>query len=124
VTTIVALAAVTLFMAAFFYSGIVAVAKRALATMNSTFATIRDPEVDDSVREKAAQCASLGLLRATGSIALRAVLTLAVSGVPIVLADLGGLAPRESVVEFLVRWDVIVGLSVLITAGWIIAKRI
>jgi hypothetical protein len=124
VIELVALISVAVFLAAFFRSGLVGVALEALAVMQQAVAAIRDPALDDAAREKTARAASLRLLGALGSILLRSFVVLAACAVPVVLADLAGLAPRDAVAAFLARWDVIVGLSVLITLGWIVGRRL
>ena len=72
----------------------------ALAIVQGVINVIRDSTMDDNAREETAQSASVRLLRAFASV-------LPAASAPIYVSDLLGLAPSESVMMFLSRWEVI-----------------
>jgi hypothetical protein len=117
------LLSVAAFMAAFLAVRIVPAAAAAIATAHGAVAAMRDPSLDDLARERAAQRASLRLFGAFGGILLRSALALAAAFLPVLAADASGIAPEAAVTGFLMRWDVIVVLTVLVTAGWLLAWR-
>ncbi len=83
-----------------------------------------DAGLDDTEKERAVQQAGLSLLKLSWQIAWRILLALGAVAVPIVLADVAGLAPRDDSLGVLLRLDFIVGISVLaIALGWLLRKR-
>ena len=84
---------------------------------------MRDPGLDEEAREKAVQAAALKLFGAFGSILIRSALALIAAAVPILAADAAGIAAEPAVTGFLSRWEVILALTVIITLGWVLARR-
>lgn len=121
---VVAAVAIISFLVGFRISGVTPTAQRALATALAARKVMRDPDIDELGKEKAVQKSALSLFGSFISIFLRSLVTLLISVLPIWLADLAGLVLMAEVFEFLARWDVIIGASVLITAGWLIIRRL
>jgi hypothetical protein len=115
-TVWVALLSVAAFLAAFALSGIVRVALSAVETARQVVCVMRDDGFNDDAREAMAQAASVRLLRAFFSIAVRSVLVLLVTVAPILVAEQAGLTEGEAVIALLSRWDVILGSTVAICA--------
>ena len=90
----------------------------------SATAAIRDSELDDEAREKAVQRASLRLIGTFFSILGRSALTLLASFLPIWLVGLTDLAAPEDVISFLSRWDVMVIVTVVVVAGYLVGRRL
>jgi len=120
----IGIASIAVFLFAFWLLDLVRVASGAIMIAHEALATIRDEALDDAVREKAVQAASIKLMGAFVSIALRGALALGASLLPIWLADLGGLAPGNEVIGFLSRWDVILIASAVIVAGYVLCARL
>jgi len=121
---VASVAAIAVFLVAFYLLGIVPAARRALGTTQSAMATMRDPAMDELARERAVQSAALGLIGLSVSLLLRSLAALAAAAVPILLFDLLGLAPWQATTAFLGRVDVIVVSSVVIVVGWLLAVRL
>lgn len=119
-----AAAAICAFLIAFHYFRVVPIAARALAITREAWGVMRDPAFDDAARERAVRAASLRLFGTFFSILARGLLALAVSLLPIWLADASGLAARERTIDFLSRWDVILISSVVIVLGYIVQARL
>ncbi len=123
-TILVALVSVAAFLGAFVALRLVPVALAATHTAQSAMAAMRDPALDDLAREKAMQQASVSLFKAFGSILIRFVLTLIAAAIPVYGADLLGLVSADAVIGWLSRWDVIIGLSVIMIAAWVLKARL
>ena len=111
-------ASVLAFLLAFWLLKIVPVARDAIGTLQGTMAQLRDPDLDDLAREKAAQSAGIKLIGSAFSLLLRSVVALAAAAIPLWLADLAGIMPLSSSIAFLERWDVILVTSVIMIALW------
>ncbi|HEU0222424.1 MAG TPA: hypothetical protein VFR34_09500, partial [Paracoccaceae bacterium] len=74
--------------------------------------------------ERAVQAASLRLFGALAGILWRSALALGGSMLVVVAGDRLGLAPEAEVVAFLSRLDVILGLTIVITLGWLGGRRL
>lgn len=119
----VALISVVLFLIAFWRLKISRVGADALKTSRIAMATMGDKSIDDDTREKMIQSASIKLFGSFFSILIRSILTLAISVLPIWLADLTGIARMDAVFGFLARIDVIVIISVAMIGGYILLMR-
>jgi hypothetical protein len=111
------------FAAAFVAFGILAAGTGALTTVQSAVAAMRDPQLADDEREKRVQTASVALIRAFVSIAMRSALAVALAFCPLWLFERFGLASIQDVLVYLARRDVIAFSSVLITIGFMIWHR-
>lgn len=119
----VAAASVLLFLAAFHRLGVVGVARRAIGTTGEAMRAMRDPGLDELARERAVQAAALRVLGAAGGLILRSLAALAVAFLPVLAADLAGLAERGAALAFMERWEVILAASLLVTLGYLIIGR-
>ena len=122
--TATALTSVGLFIGALWAFGAIRVAASVVGIAQGAVATIQDDSISDEVSEKEVQRASLRLMGAFLSILLRSAVALLVSFLPIWLANSIGLAAIEDVLLYLSRWDVILILTVALTAGYVIWGRI
>lgn len=107
------------FLLAFWLLRIIPVAQNAITTVRNAVGRMRDPDIDDLAREKAAQKAGIELVVFSGALILRSGIALAAAGVPVVLADWAGLVPVSVTLGFMERWEVIVTVSVLVVLGYI-----
>lgn len=123
-TPAVALASICAFIAAFWLLGIVPRATAALAVTRGAFAAMRDTALDEEAREREVQRASLKLMGLFFSILGRSLLALLASLLPIWIADAMGLASRDTVLLFLARWDVILVVSLVLLAGYVLWNRL
>ncbi|WP_193369824.1 hypothetical protein [Pelagibius marinus] len=123
-TPAVALASICAFIGAFWLLGIVRRAAAALAVTRGALAAMRDAALDEDAREKEVQRASLKLLGIFFSILARSLLALFASFLPIWVADTLGLASSETVLLFLARWDVILVVSLVLLAGYVLWNRL
>ena len=119
-TLSVTLISVVIFVLAFAVLRIVPVARGAIATATGAVQVMRNPTLDDDARERAVQKASISLFGAFASILLRFVATLVFAAMPIWVADVLGIVSAEAVIAYLSRIDVIVVLSVVMVAIWVL----
>ena len=110
----IGLASILAFVGLFTISGLIAVARRAISRATTALAVMRDPALDDDAKEAEVQKASLALFRDFGGIVLRSALVLTGAAVPLYVSDLAGIVPVETTLNWLMRWDVIIGASALI----------
>ena len=115
--------AIAAFMAAFIASGLVTVATNAGMTARDSLRVMGDASLDDEAKERAVRAASLRLFGAFGAIALRSALVLAAPLAALWLFDLARLAPMDATIDFLLRWDVIIGATVAGVAVWALGRR-
>ena len=111
---IVAALAIAAFAAGFHISGILEQVYKATATAREAGAVMADKTLDDEVKEKRVQAASLGLFGSFGQILIRSVAVLALPGLILVGADLAGLASLAEIEDFLLSWEVIIGTTILL----------
>lgn len=121
---VVSLISIVLFLVAFWSVRVIPIAAGVLSTAQGVIHVVRDPTLDDEVREKAVQRASVQLFGAFFSILLRSIAALAAAVAPIYLADFMDLAPRMEVMVFLARWDVIIGATVIICGVYYAVARL
>lgn len=115
-----AAASISVFLVAFWLSGVVPASASALAIARGALGAMRDAGLDDAAREKVVQRASLRLIGTFVSILVRAAVAIGASLLPIWLADVAGLAANEQVIDFLSRWDVIAIASIVIVLGYLV----
>lgn len=96
----------------------------ALGVFSQATAILGDSSVDDLEREKAIQKASLALFGSFASILIRGLVVLVAFLIPIWLADLAGVAGQEEIYRTLMRWDVIIVVSVASIIGYVLWMRI
>lgn len=119
-----AVAAIGVFLVAFWLFGVVPASAGALAIARGALAAMRDTELDDAAREKTVQRASIRLLGTFVSIVVRGALAVGASLLPIWVADAAGFAKSDQVIAFLSRWDVIVIASIVIVLGYLVRVRL
>ena len=120
----VAVASILAFVLVFWKAGVVPAAQKAIATASHAGKVMSSKELDDEVKEKEVQKAAIGLLGSVGSITIRSVLSLVGAAVPIYGAKAAGLVSADAVIDFLSRWDVIIIVSVVMIAGYLLGRRL
>lgn len=123
-TALVAALGVAAFAVAFALLRVPAWAGESLAVAGRAHAALRDPALDDTARERAAQTAARRLFYVGGVIVVRTAVALAVAAAPLVLADGFGVVPAATVAGFLMRLDVILIAGVALVAVWIVQRRV
>jgi hypothetical protein len=115
---------VTVFAFVLAWSRVVPVAKAlAVATMSGVTAML-DSSLDDDAKARAVRQASVRLLVGSWQVAWRFVLALMSVALPILLADVAGVVPREDSFGVLTRIDFIVVVSIFaIIVAWAIGHR-
>ncbi len=110
---IISLLAVAAFGVGLWKSGVVPVAREAVSTALSGLSAMTDSALDDDAKEAAVRKAAFALLSAALSIALRFALILALTAIPIYLADILGIVSTDAVMALMLRWDYILIVSVV-----------
>ncbi len=121
---LVGTASIAAFVLAFARSGLIVLCGRALDEAKAAGAAMRDTGLDDIEKERIAQQASLRLFGFFGGILLRALAVLAISFVPILLADLLSVAAIRTVTAWLAQLDVVLTATVVIAAGYLMASKL
>lgn len=121
---LIAAASIGVFLLVFWLAGIVSTARRAIATTRNAMQALRDPALDELVRERAVQAAAIRLVVASGSLILRSLLALAAAFIPILASDWAGIVPQAAMLAFMERWDVIVIATVVVTLGYVVGLRV
>jgi hypothetical protein len=110
--SVISLLAVAAFALAFWWAGIVPVAREALKSSLAGLSTLMDSELDDDSKEVAVRRAGLDLIVASFSIFWRFLFSMAAAAAPIYLADVIGLTSRDAIFALMLRLDYIVVVSV------------
>ena len=121
---LIAAASIGVFLLVFWLAGVVSTARRAIATTRNAMQALRDPALDELVRERAVQAAAIRLVVASGSLVLRNLLALAAAFIPILASDWAGIVPQAAMLAFMERWDVIVIATVVVTLGYVVGLRV
>lgn len=119
----VGLATIAVFSVAFYYSGLVTRARAVISLTSQTMASMAEKSLDDEEKERLVQSAALRLFGHFGMITLIAIIILAISGLVMWVGDFLGLAPFAAVSDFLLSWEVIIGMTLLIIAVFWLVKR-
>lgn len=125
-TLITALAAIAAFLIAFSLLRIVQKASEAVTIATGATGTIRNPDLNDSEKEKAIQAAALSMMRASGGLIVRVTALIVASLLPIYLFDFIGLSDKDNVIDFLADpWVILVTSVVIGGIAWayVRAKR-
>lgn len=123
-TVVIVGLSVLCFIAAFQLLNLVPRAQAAIATSRQTAAVMGDKTLDEEAKEAAVQKAAVSLMKGFFDLLIRGIGTLVAAWVPIQLADLIGLKPAEETLAFMLRLDVIIVTSIIVTVAVIIALRI
>jgi hypothetical protein len=118
-TILIAAASLDIFLLVFWFAKVIPTAKGALATAHGALGAMRDPQLDELTRERRVQAAGISLLAYSGSLIVRSLAALIGAALPIFAADWIGVVPRVETLAFMVRWDVILVATGLITAGYL-----
>ena len=113
VEAVVSLLAVGAFAFALKGLAIVGVAREALNLAAAGVSAMLDQELDDLGKEAAVRRAGFGLIKSAFGIFWRFGLTLVAAAVPIFSAELVGLASSVGVINFMLQWEYILGLTIL-----------
>ena len=119
-----AVASLVCFVMAFALLRVTGAATGVLAKTQAAVATMRDAALNDDAREKAMQDVSRRLLGDFFSILLRGGLAIAVSALPIWLADWWGLASAGDVLAFLSRPAVMLVATAIMVLGLLLRTRL
>lgn len=119
----VGLLSVFSFLVALERFGAARVAARVLETSRAGASSIRDHSLTDSEKEHALREASVALIGDLASIGARSLGAVGVSMLPMLGADLVGLAEFSGVTSWLATWEAIVLITVLV-GGWYGVKRV
>lgn len=115
---LVAGASVALFLLGFRLLQIPAVARAAIGETRAASAVLRDPALDDDVKEARLQKTSIALFGKIFSMALRTAACALVSFLPLVLAARAGLASEAEVVPLFYSWEMIVAATIAFVIVW------
>jgi hypothetical protein len=108
----VSLIAVVGFVLVLWWTRPVPVARNAIRATMAGISSMTDSELDDDAKEIAVRRAGIGLIGASFSILWRFLFALATAALPILLAEVAGLASRDTVFALMLRWDYVVAVSV------------
>ena len=113
-------AAIVAFLVGFHLSGVVPAARHAIATAHAATTVLRNPLLPDDDKEVAVRKAGVSLLGSAVSILVRGLGAVLVALVPVVLADLLGLAESDAALALLLRWEVILATSAVLAVVWLV----
>ena len=121
---LIACLSILAFMLAFHVLGIVPVASQAIATARAAGQVMGDKTLDEEIKEREVQKASISLMKSFASLVVRLVLLLVAAFLPIYLAELVGVTTTDAVLGFLLRLDVILITSVILIAAVLVGRRL
>lgn len=122
-TLAVAAAAAVAFLAGLVLSGLVPAAMTAVRISATTLRTVRDPVLDDDTKERLVRRASLDLLLAGLSIAIRAAAALCLPALVVFFAELAGLATQAAVYGLMLTWEFILASTAALTLLAVVWRR-
>ncbi len=110
-----------LFLVAFFALRLVPISLSTVAVLRGALQVLRDSQETDDAKERAMRQSTVRLLSVLAAIAWRLLLAFLLAAVPLVVADLLGLAPWQESASALERWEMIVALclvGIALCYGW------
>lgn len=120
----VGLVSAAAFAAALWFSGLVGKARGAVSDARAAMAVMGDAGLDDDAKEARIQAAARGMFASFGAIVLRCAVVLAAPAAAIYGADLAGLADADAVIDFLLSWEALIGLTLAFgAAAWLLGRR-
>lgn len=119
----ISIAAILAFVLVFHFAGIVSTASAVMATGRTASKVISDPEMDDLAKEKATQAAAFKMFGQSMSLMVRFAIVIGATFLPILVADLTGLASTSAVLGFLEQWETIIGATVIVGLGYFLWTR-
>ncbi|MBL3702000.1 hypothetical protein GI582_04725 [Sulfitobacter sp. BDSS02] len=121
---LVCLVAVVGFGLGIWKTRLVASSQGVFAAISAGIAAMFDPALSDEEKEASIRRTGLDLIKKTGGLALRLILSLLAAAVPIYLADWLGLVPLEASMDMMLSWEFIVIVSVVAIAVGSILSRL
>lgn len=115
----VGMSVIAIFAFAFSLMRISTSVKTSIILVREAYKVFSDDAMDDSQKEKAVQSHAVKLLLAFVSIMLRTLTVFLVTLIPIIVADYFELVPYDSLLVFLLRWDVMLVTVVVMVFVWI-----
>jgi len=97
---------------------------RVTAVAKFAVGVLRDPALDDDVKEKTARRASWNLLVQGFAVLGKGALSIAGALLPFWAADALGLKPWTETLAFASRWDVLSITTLLVVAIWFLCRRL
>lgn len=120
----VSLLSVAGFIIALWWTNIAGIAHKIVGASMAGVAALFDNQLSDDAKEAAARRAGVQLILGGLNLTWRIALALAAAGLPILLADLAGLASASAVLDVMLRLDYIVIVSVLAFVAVKIVSRL
>lgn len=117
------LTTIILFIITLGLSGIIRKGNEVFVIVQDSLSVMRDPSLDDDIREKKVQQASMWLFRAFLSILIRSLLVFLLSALPLLLADRMAVVAINDVIQYLSRWDVIGITTFILCIGYVVWSR-
>lgn len=111
-------ASVALFLLGFHFLKVVAVAQAAIGESREAASVMRDPAVDEDLKERRLQKASVALFGKLLSMILRTLVCVALSFIPLLLADSMGWAAEAEVIPLFYSWEVITATVIAFVVVW------
>lgn len=111
-------ASVALFLLGFRLLQVPAVAGAAIGETRAAASVMRDPALDEELKEQRLRKASLALFAKLFSMLLRTAACLLVSFVPLLLAPWLGLPGEEEVIPLFYSWEVIAATVIAFVVVW------
>ena len=118
----IAVLTILFFLAAFHLAKINKDGKEILHLVQNAISIIRDESIDEYKREKQIQKTSIKLFAKFASIAIKSILAVIGSLVPIWLSDLTGLTSTKDVLDYLATWQVILSATIIISVLMLIKR--
>ena len=116
--------AVILFCTAFYFTHIIATCTQIIAVAQTSVVTIIDKNIDDATKEKATQAAAINLLKSSFFLLIKLAVTFGVTVLPLLLADIAGLASFSETSDFSLRFDVLFITTIVVTAIVFLGQKI
>lgn len=116
-------AGIVLFVLAFSFTHLSSSFGQVMAIVQQAILVMKDCQLDDHEKERAARRAALQLLRQAALITVKGAITVLCALFPFWLADALGLQPWDQAMAFALRLDVLLITTVLMLAGWLFWRR-
>jgi hypothetical protein len=119
---IASILSVAVFVVAFKVTGIYSIALDAVTSVRKATGVIMDDSMDDNKKEILLKESSIHLLKRFVQITILAILILSLPVLVLLVFDALSIAPFQDVVDFLLRWEVILVTTVVVITASVIHR--
>ncbi|MBV1915446.1 MAG: hypothetical protein KUG72_08670 [Pseudomonadales bacterium] len=116
--------AVILFCAAFYFTHMLNECKTIIAIGNDSFAMMNNKDLNDDTKEQFIQASAIKMLKSSFMLLIKIVITLGITVLPLLLADITEIADFSETSHYSLRIDVLLITTVVVTLFVFLGRKV